>query len=187
MSEFHGALVGCGFFSINHFHGWRGVEGAEIVAICDRDSQRLALVGDQFGIARRYLDVEEMLAREKPDFVDIATTAPSRRPLVELAAGHGLPVICQKPFALSMNDARAMVAACERAGVALMVHENFRWQSAIRSLAAVIESGEIGAPFWGRVSFRSATSGRDNLKTLALVEAAYASAKTRETIDVATL
>ena len=48
MSELRGALIGCGFFSINHLHGWRGVEGASIVAICDRDPARLAIVGDQF-------------------------------------------------------------------------------------------------------------------------------------------
>ena len=52
MSELRGALIGCGFFSINHLHGWRGVDGAAIVAICDRDPARLALVGDQFGNRR---------------------------------------------------------------------------------------------------------------------------------------
>ncbi|MDE3174601.1 MAG: Gfo/Idh/MocA family oxidoreductase [Pseudomonadota bacterium] len=156
MKTFRGALIGCGFFSINHLHGWRGVEGASITAICDRDPARLALVGDQFGVERRYADVEEMLARETLDFVDIATTAPSHRALVELAARHGVAVICQKPFALSLEDARTMIAACEGAGAPLMVHENFRWQSAIRSVAEVIARGEIGEPFWGRVSFRSA-------------------------------
>jgi D-apiose dehydrogenase len=54
-----------------------------------------------------------------------------------------------------MDDARAMVAACSEAGVPLMVHENFRWQSAIRAVKAVIDTGEIGDVFWGRVSFRS--------------------------------
>ena len=49
--------------------------------------------------------------------------------------GAGIGVICQKPFATSLEDARAMVAACESAGVPLMVHENFRWQSAIRAVA----------------------------------------------------
>ncbi|HEY1945006.1 MAG TPA: Gfo/Idh/MocA family oxidoreductase [Roseiarcus sp.] len=156
MSEYRGALIGCGFFSINHLHGWRDVDGASIVAICDRDPARLAIVGDQFDIGRRYSSAEEMLASEKLNFVDIATTASTHRPLVELAASRGVAVICQKPFAPSMQDARAMVAACENAGAPLMVHENFRWQSAIRALAAVIERGEIGAPFWGRVSFRSA-------------------------------
>ena len=81
-----GGLIGCGFFAVNHMHGWRDVEGAEIVAICDRDPERLTDVGDQFGIARRYADAAEMLANEKLDFVDIATTVTSHRPLVELAA-----------------------------------------------------------------------------------------------------
>lgn len=156
MTDLRGALIGCGFFAINQMHAWRDVAGANIVAVCDRDPARLALVGDQFGIAARYADAGEMLAGEALDFVDIATTVPSHRPLVELAASHRLPVICQKPFAASMADAEAMVAACEHAGVPLMVHENFRWQSPIQAVRRAIDSGEIGEPFWGRVSFRSA-------------------------------
>jgi predicted dehydrogenase len=156
MRELRGGLIGCGFFSINHLHAWRGVEGAAIVALCDRDPARLAIAGDQFGIAPRYADAAEMLAGEKLDFVDIATTVPSHRPLVEAAARHGVGVICQKPFAPSMQDANAMVTACRDAGVPLMVHENFRWQSAIQTLGALVRNGEIGRPFWGRVSFRSA-------------------------------
>jgi predicted dehydrogenase len=156
MAELRGGLIGCGFFSINHLHGWRDVEGASIVALCDRDPTRLALAGDQFGIARRYADAAQMLADERLDFVDVATTVASHRPLVELAARHGVAAICQKPFALSMADARAMVEACEAAGVPLMVHENFRWQSPIQALRARLDAGAIGKPFWGRVSFRSA-------------------------------
>ena len=156
MSELRGGLIGCGFFSINHLHGWRAVEGASIVALCDRDSARLAIAGDQFGVARRYADADAMLRAEALDFVDIATTVGSHRALVEMAARRGVAVICQKPFAPSLDDARAMAAACEAAGVPLMVHENFRWQSAIQTLGAILASGEIGAPFWGRVSFRSA-------------------------------
>jgi len=156
METFRGALIGCGFFSINHLHGWRDIEGVSIVALCDRDPGRLALVGAQFSIEGRYASLEELLANERLDFVDIATTAPSHRALVETAARRGVAVICQKPFAQSLEDARAMIAACRSAGTPLMVHENFRWQSAIRSLAEVIARGEIGAPFWGRVSFRSA-------------------------------
>jgi D-apiose dehydrogenase len=156
MAELRGGLIGCGFFSINHLHGWRDVEGASIVALCDRDPTRLALAGDQFGIARRYADAVQMLAEERLDFVDVATTVASHRPLVELAARHGVAAICQKPFALTMADARAMVEACEAARAPLMVHENFRWQSPIQALRARIDAGAIGKPFWGRVSFRSA-------------------------------
>jgi predicted dehydrogenase len=151
-----GALIGCGFFAMNHLHGWRDAKGAEIVAICDRSAERLKIAGELFGIAARYADAADMLAREKLDFVDIATTAPSHRALAELAAAHKLAVICQKPFAPTLADAKAIVAACDKAQVPLMVHENFRWQSPIQRVKAVIDSGEIGEIFWGRVSFRSA-------------------------------
>jgi predicted dehydrogenase len=148
-----GALIGCGFFAANHLNGWCDVEGAEIVALCDRDPVRLAETARRFGIGRTYADAGEMLAAEALDFVDIATTVASHRALVELAATAGVHMVCQKPFAGSMADARAMVAAAAAAGRVLMVHENFRWQSAIRR--ARDEMAAIGRPFWGRVSFRS--------------------------------
>jgi predicted dehydrogenase len=156
MTSFRGGLIGCGFFAINHLHAWREIAGADIVALCDRDPERLRTVGDAFGIARRYADAEAMLAEEALDFVDIATTVDSHRALVERAAAARVPAICQKPFATSMRDARAMVEACERAGIALMVHENFRWQRPIQAVRAVIEEGAIGEVFWARASFRSA-------------------------------
>lgn len=155
MATLRGGLIGCGFFAVNHMHGWRDAEGAEIVAICDRDPERLKAVGDEFGIEKRYADAKEMMTEEKLDFVDIATTVNSHRALVELAASHKLPTICQKPFAPTLADAKAMVEACRKAGVPLMVHENFRWQSPIQAVKAVIVSGEIGTPFFGRISFRS--------------------------------
>ncbi|TIV60742.1 Gfo/Idh/MocA family oxidoreductase [Mesorhizobium sp.] len=156
MTELRGGLIGCGFFAVNQMHGWRDIDGASIVAICDRDPERLRIVGDQFGIARRYSDAAEMFAGETLDFVDIATTVSSHRPLVEMAAANRIPVICQKPFGPTLADAKAMVKACADAGVPLMVHENFRWQSPIQAVRAVLDSGEIGMPFFGRISFRSA-------------------------------
>lgn len=155
MSNLRGAVIGCGFFAINHLHGWRDVDGAEIVALCDRSPERLKIAGDQFGIEARYADATDMIGREKLDFVDIATTAPSHRALAELAATKGLAVICQKPFAPTLDDAKAIVMACDRAKVPLMVHENFRWQSPLQKVKAILASGQIGEPFWGRVSFRS--------------------------------
>ncbi|MEQ1952141.1 Gfo/Idh/MocA family oxidoreductase [Mesorhizobium sp. CN2-181] len=155
MAELKGGLIGCGFFAVNQMFGWRDADGVSITAICDRDPERLRIVGEQFGVEQRYSDAAEMLAKEKLDFVDIATTVGSHRALVELAAARQLPVICQKPFAPTLDDAKAMVAACEAAGVPLMIHENFRWQSPIQAVKRVLDSGEIGIPFFGRISFRS--------------------------------
>ena len=151
-----GALIGCGFFARNHLHAWQQLPGVEIVALCDTDAARLAALAAEFGITRSYRSADDLLAQERLDFVDIATTVSSHRALVERAAAARVPAICQKPFAATLSDARAMVAACGHAGVALMVHENFRWQTPIQAVQRVLASGRIGRPFWGRVSFRSA-------------------------------
>lgn len=155
MTELRGALIGCGFFAVNQMHAWQDVDGARIVAICDRDPERLKIVGDQFGIERRYSDAAALFADGGFDFVDIATTVGSHRALVEMAASHKVPAICQKPFAKTLADAKAMVSVCREAGVPLMVHENFRWQTPIQAVRDVLDSGAIGTPFWGRLSFRS--------------------------------
>lgn len=150
-----GALIGCGFFAQNHLHAWRDIQGVEIVALCDSDAARLQTTAQSFNVSRTYTDAAEMLAAGGFDFVDIATTVGSHRALVELAAQVGVHIICQKPFAENMVDARVMVNAAQAAGKTLMVHENFRWQSPIQAALQVVESGDIGDPFFCRVSFRS--------------------------------
>lgn len=151
-----GAVIGCGFFSRNHLHAWRQLEGADIVALCDANPVRLQQAADEFGIRATYTSAERMFASERLDFVDIATTVSSHRALVELAAAHRVACICQKPFASSLEDAQAMIDACAQALVPLMVHENFRWQTPIQAVRRALDAGHIGKPFWGRVSFRSA-------------------------------
>ncbi|MDA0711541.1 MAG: Gfo/Idh/MocA family oxidoreductase, partial [bacterium] len=148
-----GGLIGCGYFADNHLHAWQDAAGVEIVALCDQDAGRAERTGRKFGVRAVYGDAEQMFQNEKLDFVDIVTQAPSHRALVEGAAALGIHVICQKPFAPSMEDARAMVIACRRSGVHLMIHENFRWQRPLRALKAASE--KIGELFFGRIVFRN--------------------------------
>lgn len=154
MSMLRGGLVGCGYFAHNHLHAWREVDGAEIVAVCDMDSERAKSCAADFSIAGVYSDLDAMLADAALDFVDIVTQPASHRALVEQVAAHGTAVICQKPMAPSLEEGRAMVAACEQAGVPFMVHENFRWQTPMRAVKEA--AAEIGDLFFAQVSFRSA-------------------------------
>jgi predicted dehydrogenase len=149
-----GALIGCGFFARNHMHGWAAAEGAAIVAVCDRDRGRAEAFARDFGVAEAHDDAAAMLRAVQPDFVDVATTVESHRALVELALAHGALTICQKPFAPSYADGRAMVEAAERAARPLIVHENFRWQRPFRLLRARLDAGAIGAPRFARIVFR---------------------------------
>jgi D-apiose dehydrogenase len=149
-------LIGCGFFAQNHLQAWRELEGVEVAAVCDVDPAKARATAAAFQVPRAYERAEELLKAGEIDFVDIVTTPPSHRALVELAAGQGLPVICQKPIAWSMDDAQAMVEACRKAAVPFMIHENFRWQAPMREMRQLIDAGAIGRPFWGRLAFRNA-------------------------------
>jgi predicted dehydrogenase len=151
---YRGVLIGCGFFARNHMAAWAEIAEVDIIAVIDRDPARAAAYARDFGIPHWGSDAAALLAEVKPDFVDIATTVTSHRALVELAAQHARLVICQKPFAETLEDAAAMVAACDARGVQLAVHENFRWQRPVRAVKALLDQGAIGAPRWLRLSFR---------------------------------
>ncbi len=149
-----GVLIGCGFFARNHMHGWAGVPGVEIVAVCDRDPAKVEAYRREFGVAQGFTDAARMLEEVWPDFADVATTVETHRPLVELCLSHGALTICQKPFAATYADGLAMVRAAEAADRPLIVHENFRWQRPFREVKARVEAGEIGTPRFLRLSFR---------------------------------
>jgi predicted dehydrogenase len=156
MSErLRGTVIGCGFFAENHLNAWASIPDVELVAVCDLDSAKAENAARRFGAGAHYTDAATMLRETKPDFVDIATTVPSHRPLVELAASMKVPAIVQKPFGPTLADCEAMVAACAAAGVPLMVHENFRFQPPLRRIGELIDQGLIGTPHFARITFRT--------------------------------
>jgi D-apiose dehydrogenase len=165
-----GVLIGCGFFARNHLHAWAGLAGVELVAVCDLEPAKAKAMARQFNIHAYYTDADQMLGEIKPDFADIATTSASHRLLVELAAAHQVAAICQKPFADTMADAEAMVAACINANVPLIVHENFRWQRPFVIMREMVEAGIIGCPQFGRFSFRHGYDNYKNQPYLATIE-----------------
>ena len=160
-AKLRGAVIGCGWFSLNHLHAWNAIDDVDIVALCDPDADRLAgarHVCVNVAPDASFDDAAQLVACAPEigiDFVDIVTTAEHHLPLVELAAGAGLATICQKPMAPTMPEAEAMVRACDRAAVPLMIHENWRWQSGMRALRDLLASGRLGKPFFCQVSFRT--------------------------------
>jgi predicted dehydrogenase len=147
----YGVLIGCGYFAQNHLHAWQMIEDATIVAVCDIDKERAEAYAKQFGIDNVYTSVHDMLEAESLDFVDIATQAHTHLELVRTVAAHNINIICQKPLAPSLEDARALVAASQN--VTLMVHENFRWQRPMIMLKQAVS--QLGDLFFGRIHFRS--------------------------------
>jgi predicted dehydrogenase len=142
-----GVLIGAGFFARFHAEAWQHIPTAEIAAVADSVPGKARSFADQFGIPRAYEDAEQMLDRERPDFVDIATRPESHLDLTRCAAARGIHVICQKPMAPTWEDCVAMVQECESKDVRLMIHENWRWQPWYREMRRLIDAGALGRLF----------------------------------------
>lgn len=152
MSDLKGAVIGCGFFAQNHLKAWGDVQGATLVAVCDLDPAKAEAAAALTG-AKAYTDVDAMFAGEKLDFVDIATTMETHEALVEKAAAAGAHVICQKPFAPDIAGVNRILAAAEAAGIRIMVHENFRFQTPLIELRQAM--AVIGEPFFAHIAWRT--------------------------------
>lgn len=144
MNSLKGVAVGAGYFSQFHFDAWSRIEGVQLAAVCDVNSEIAAQAAAKYGIAQTYDDYATMLDAEQPDFVDIITRPDSHLALVAAAAQRGIPIICQKALAPTFAEAKQIVQVAESAGVPLMVHENFRFQPWYREIRRQIDEGALG-------------------------------------------
>jgi predicted dehydrogenase len=151
MPDLQFAVFGAGFWAPFQIAGWGEVKGAKCVAIYNRTVSKAEKVAQAFGIPAVYGDPEELLDREKLDFLDVITDSLTHGKFVQMAAQRKLPVISQKPMANTLAEAEDMVRVCREAGVPFYVHENWRWQAQIREFKKVLDSGEIGVPFRARI------------------------------------
>lgn len=129
----------------------QALAGVAVIGLADDDAARGQAAARQFGIPF-FSHYEELLAQQ-PQAVLVCSENTRHRWLVELAAAAGAHVLCEKPLATSVADARAMVDACERAGVLLMTAFPMRFSA---PLAAV--RNELAAGVWGRVYCFNATN-----------------------------
>lgn len=136
------ACLGAGYFSRFHVDGWQRIAGVDLVGICDLDRAK----ADARGVDA-FTSLDEMVARTRPDILDIILPPAAQADAIRAALSHDLrAIICQKPFCTSPDEAREMAALAEAQGVALVIHENFRFQPWYRRIAEAIAAGDIGVP-----------------------------------------
>jgi len=140
------ALIGCGRMGRNHALALANTPGVELAALADVDQASLDRMGDDVGVdrGRRYLGHEALLDAEQLDFVVIATQAPQHAATVAAAAARGVHVLCEKPLALELAEADALVAACERAGVRLAINHLRRVSRVAQTARDMVADGAIG-------------------------------------------
>lgn len=138
-----------GMMSFAHLHAMsyaaslNELPTAEFVGIADHDAARAAQMAAQFG-AKAFGSYEELLASDVQAVV-VASENVRHRELVEMAARAGKHVLCEKPLATTLADGRAMIEACQSAGVQLMTAFPCRFSPATERLKASLEQGRIGS------------------------------------------
>ena len=129
----------------------RAQPGNEVVAVASSSAARGEAYARKHKIPAAYGDVAALLAHPGVDAVYISTTNELHRAQVLAAAAAGKHVLCEKPLALTLDDAMAMVSACRSAGVVMATNHHLRNAATHRKMRDLIASGAIGKPLFARV------------------------------------
>jgi len=130
----------------SHAAGYTAVEYVDLVAVSDIIPEKVKTIQKRYNAQNGYTDYREMIQKEQPDIVSIATRPATHAEMTIFAAENGVKgIYCEKPLCCSMEEADAMVAACEANGVKFNYGTNRRYQSLYWKMRELIENGEIGA------------------------------------------
>jgi predicted dehydrogenase len=145
MEELKAAVIGTGGAARLHMQAYKGCAQTQAVAVCSRDRGRAEAFAAEFGV-RAYTSVEEMLERERPDVVSVATLEWDHEEPVLLSLEAGCHVLCEKIMAHEIAIGEMMVAAAKRADRRLGVNYNYRSVPSHRLIKEELERGGFGAP-----------------------------------------
>jgi len=147
MKKLRGAVVGYGFImDKGHVAAYRQRGDVELVAIADVSADRRAAAAAAWPNARVYADHRALFAEEaaRLDFVDIATPPSDHATVTHAALDVGLHVLCEKPLAATIDEARAMLRHATRAERVIYPCHNYKHAPVIKAVRGVIESGRVG-------------------------------------------
>lgn len=153
MNKTRFALIGCSSVAKKHLESLRQLDSAEIVAVSDLDLSRAEKTGKEYGVPY-YQDYRTMLEKERVDVVTILTPSGDHAERVLDLVKFGKHIVVEKPMALRLEDADAMIRACDTAGVKLFVVKQNRYNVPVRALRAAIDAGRFGRLVMGTVRVR---------------------------------
>lgn len=138
------AVVGLGYWGPNLVRALHDVDVAEVAWICDLDADALQKTGRRYPAVRRTSDLDEALADDDVEAVAIATPVSTHFPLAKRALDAGKHVFVEKPLAASAAEAVALADLAESRQLVLMPGHTFVYSPPVRTIRALVESGELG-------------------------------------------
>ena len=155
MDRLQTAIVGCGGVHVMHAQALVGMEEAELRVLCDIKPERAQASADRFG-GRPETNFETVLRDADIDVVHLCVPHYLHAPMAIAALKAGKHVLCEKPMATSITDAKAMAEAAKGAQGQLGIIFQNRYNAASVRLKALIEGGEMGrlVALRGRVDWK---------------------------------
>ncbi len=149
------AILGCGRIAKRHAEllGTGQIKGARLVAVCDIQQDRADAFGSTYGV-RGFQSIDEMLARDDIDVVSILTPSGMHAEHAIRVAGARKHVVVEKPMALTLADANAMIEACDANGVRLFVVKQNRFNVPVVKAREALDAGRFGQLVLGTVRVR---------------------------------
>ena len=149
------ALIGCGRISPNHFAAAKANQ-LEIAAIADISPAAMDDKAAKFSLdnTRHYTDYREMLDREKPELVAITTESGKHAAIALECLDAGCNVIIEKPIALSLSDADAIIAKAKHTGLKVCASHQNRFNRSVMKIREALELGRFGRLFYGTAHIR---------------------------------
>jgi predicted dehydrogenase len=123
-------------------------ENSELVALVSSDANKLATLAERYRVTTtgHYDDLERILTASRADAVYVAVPNTMHREIAERAARARANVLCEKPLAMSVDDSWAMIDACKKNDVLLMVGYRLHFEHANLDAIEAVRSGQIGEP-----------------------------------------
>jgi predicted dehydrogenase len=138
------AIVGAGYWGPNLVRNFSSTAGVEVSWVCDLDEARLAEMTRKFKLGRVTTRFEEILQDPAVDAVALATPVSTHRSLGERALAAGKHLWVEKPLALTVVDADALVMLAKSQRRCLFVDHTFLYTPAVRKIRELISAGELG-------------------------------------------
>lgn len=162
-TKYRVAIVGCGGISNAHGNAWRNVPEIEIVGACDEKFEALSRFATEYNVENTYNDLRQMLEKQNPDILVIATWPSSHLKNVLEAVRCGVKgILVEKPIAVNTSQLEQMIQVTERANIILMEAFMYRHHPLTLAVKEKIEEGAIGEVRYARSSFSTGLTDRTN-------------------------
>jgi predicted dehydrogenase len=144
MKEWQTAVIGAGFIGRVHLEAIRRLGHVRIAALADPELDKARHLGEEFSIDRVEADFSSILADSSIDVVHVCTPNHLHFSVAMAALEAGKNVLCEKPLATSVDDARALVAAAAKSGRRNCLCHNLRYYPVVQQMRRLCEAGELG-------------------------------------------